>query len=114
VAVFILVGVEGKMSKLDIQYIIKTSQEDDLQLVEIVFVPWSNSNFNIVEISRVFWNEDATKRYVKHYELATFSDLQQEKIKQLILKEWNRHLSLMKSELYPINDSCQLSQKTRV
>jgi len=101
------------MAKLDVQYTVKTSQEDDLQLVQIVFVPWGNSIFNIVEISRSFWDSDFNERHVKRYKLRDFSDLQQEKIKQLILEEWNRHLSFLKSELYPINDSCQLSEMSR-
>ena len=46
------------MRRLQTTYKIKTRPEDDLDSMVIEFVPWQGNCFNVVQMSRTYWEDE--------------------------------------------------------
>ena len=90
------------LRRLRSTYKIQTRPEDGLDEVLVEFVPWQNSIFNIVCISRAYWADDFCPQYkTQYYCLDDFNETQQETLKKILIEEYSLFVGYMRC---PFND----------
>lgn len=77
------------MRRLHATYKIKTRPEDGLDEMVVEVVPWQGNCFNIVSLSRTYWDDEFfPQQKTRYYDISYLTESQAATLKRILKEEW--------------------------